>query len=480
MYQSQMLIDGRDLPLEEGAGRRAVIYNPANQEAVAEVAVGSRQDARLALQAAERAFPLWSRTSSQKRGEILHEAAARVREQAGRIARLLTLEQGKPLKFARTEVLSSADVLDYYAEEGKRNYGEWITGPRSRSIVLRQPIGVAALITPWNYPVDLLAWKVAPCLAAGCTFVAKPPSLAPLAATEFVRAVSQAGLPAGAANVVHGPGGEVGAELVESPISRKIAFTGETATGRSIMAAAAAHIKRVSLELGGQSPFIVCADADIKAAAASAAQRAFSNMGQICISVNRIYVADEVAEAFTDELVARAEGFKIGSGLDPEVDLGPMFSRAQRVKTREHVADALEKGAELLSGGREPEGEAYEKGYFFLPTVLDRADHKMKVMREETFGPVAPLMKFKSLEEAISLANDSPYGLAAYIFTSDLKTALLAAEGLEAGGIGVNVNNVVDLQAPFGGWKESGLGRELGRWGLEAYMETKHIRLGMG
>ena len=480
MYQSQMLIDGRDLPLEEGGDRRAVIYNPANQEAVAEVAVGSRQDARLALQAAERAFPLWSRTSSQKRGEILHEAAARVREQAGRIARLLTLEQGKPLKFARTEVLSSADVLDYYAEEGKRNYGEWITGPRSRSIVLRQPIGVAALITPWNYPVDLLAWKVAPCLAAGCTFVAKPPSLAPLAATEFVRAVSQAGLPAGAANVVHGPGGEVGAELVESPISRKIAFTGETATGRSIMAAAAAHIKRVSLELGGQSPFIVCADADIKAAAASAAQRAFSNMGQICISVNRIYVADEVAEAFTDELVGRAEGFKIGSGLDPDVDLGPMFSRAQRVKTREHVADALEKGAELLSGGREPEGEAYEKGYFFLPTVLDRADHKMKVMREETFGPVAPVMKFKSLEEAISLANDSPYGLAAYIFTSDLKTALLAAEGLEAGGIGVNVNNVVDLQAPFGGWKESGIGRELGRWGLEAYMETKHIRLGMG
>ena len=480
MYQSQMLIDGRDLPLEEGAGRRAVIYNPANQEAVAEVAVGSRQDARLALQAAERAFLLWSKTSSQKRGEILHEAAGRVRDSSERIARLLTLEQGKPLKYARTEVLSSADVLDYYAEEGKRNYGEWITGLRSRSIVLRQPIGVAALITPWNYPVDLLAWKVAPCLAAGCTFVAKPPSLAPLAATEFVRAVSQAGLPAGAANVVHGPGGEVGAELVESPISRKIAFTGETATGRSIMAAAAAHIKRVSLELGGQSPFIVCADADIKAAAASAAQRAFSNMGQICISVNRIYVADEVAEAFADELVARAEGFKIGSGLDHDVDLGPMFSRAQRVKTREHVADALEKGAELLSGGREPEGEAYEKGYFFLPTVLCRADHKMKVMQEETFGPVAPVMKFKSLEEAISLANDSPYGLAAYIFTSDLKTALLAAEGLEAGGIGVNVNNVVDLQAPFGGWKESGIGRELGRWGLEAYMETKHIRLGMG
>ncbi len=479
MHQSQMLIDGRDVPLEEGSGRRAIIYNPANQERVAEVAVGTRQDARLALLAARKAFPLWSGTSSQKRAEILHDAAGQVREQAERIARLLTLEQGKPLKFARTEVLSSADVLDYYAEEGKRNFGEWMAGPHSRSIVLRQPIGVAALITPWNYPVDLLAWKVAPCLAAGCTFVAKPPSLAPLAATQFVRAVCQAGLPAGAANVVQGPGSEVGAELVDSPISRKIAFTGETATGRAIMAAAAAHIKRVSLELGGQSPFIVCADADIKAAAASAAQRAFSNMGQICISVNRIYVAEEVAEPFTDELVARAEAFKIGNGLDPDVDLGPMFSREQRDKTRGHVDDALEKGAELLCGGREPEGEAYRRGYFFQPTVLCRADHSMRVMREETFGPVAPVMKFKSLEEAISLANDSPYGLAAYLFTSDLKNALRAAEGLEAGGIGVNVNNVVDLQAPFGGWKESGLGRELGRWGLEAYLETKHIRIGM-
>ncbi|MDD1723076.1 MAG: NAD-dependent succinate-semialdehyde dehydrogenase [Methanothrix sp.] len=479
MFQSQMLIDGRDLLPDEGRGRTAIIYNPANQEAVAQVAVGTRQDAQLALQAARRAFPLWSGTSSQKRAEILHEAAARVRERAEEIARLLTLEQGKPLKFARAEVLSSADVLDYYAEEGKRNYGQWMAGPHSRSIVLRQPIGVAALITPWNYPVDLLAWKVAPCLAAGCTFVAKPPSKAPLAATEFVRAVSQAGLPAGAANVVHGPGGEVGAELVDNPISGKIAFTGETATGRSIMAAAAAHIKRVSLELGGQSPFIVCADADIKAAAASAAQRAFSNMGQICISVNRIYVADEVAEAFTDELVRAAQRLKIGNGLDSDVDLGPMFSREQRDKTQEHVADALERGAELLCGGREPEGEAYERGYFFLPTVLCRADHKMKVMREETFGPVAPVMKFRGLEEALSLANDSPYGLAAYLFTSELKTALRMAEGLEAGGIGVNVNNVVDLQAPFGGWKESGLGRELGRWGLEAYMETKHIRLGM-
>ncbi|NTV27176.1 MAG: NAD-dependent succinate-semialdehyde dehydrogenase [Methanothrix sp.] len=477
MHKSHMLINGEEVA--SFSGKVEIIYNPANQEPVAEVSVGSRQDAKIALEAAKQAFPSWSKTSSQERARVLHAAADLVRERADGIAQLLTKEQGKPLKNAKMEVMSSADVLDYYAEEGKRNYGEWIVSPHSRSIVIRQPVGVAALITPWNFPVDLLAWKVAPCLAAGCTFVAKPPSKAPLAATEFVRAVCDAGLPRGSANVVHGQGSEVGAELVDNPISRKIAFTGETKTGRWIMAHAAAHIKRVSLELGGQSPFIVCADADLPAAAASAAQRAFSNMGQICISVNRIYVAEEVAEQFTDELVKRAERLKIGNGLELDVDLGPMFSRSQREKTKEHVADALGKGAGLLSGGREPEGEAFEKGYFYRPTVLDGVDHSMRVMQEETFGPVAPIMEFKTVDEAIALANDTEYGLAAYVFTNDLKTALRVAEGLEAGGIGINVNNVVDLQAPFGGWKESGLGRELGHSGLEAYLETKHIRLGM-
>jgi acyl-CoA reductase-like NAD-dependent aldehyde dehydrogenase len=477
MHQSHMLINGEQVI--SISRKTEIIYNPANQEPVAEVAVGGRQDACLALEAARGAFPIWSATSCQERAVILHSAADLVRKRAEGIAVLLTLEMGKPLRNARMEVLSSADVLDYYAEEGKRNFGEWISSSHSRSIVLRQPVGVAALITPWNFPVDLLAWKVAPALAAGCTFVAKPPSLAPLAATEFVRAVSEAGLPAGAANVVHGPGGIVGAELVENPISRKIAFTGETETGRWIMAHAAAHIKRVSLELGGQSPFIVCADADLQAAAAAAAQRAFSNMGQICISVNRIYAAQEVADPFTEELVRRAERLKIGDGMQPDAELGPMFSRAQRERTKEHVADAVENGADLLTGGKEPEGEAYERGYFYRPTVLGNADHRMRVMKEETFGPVAPIMKFKTLDEAIALANDTEYGLAAYVFTNDLKTALRAAEGLEAGGIGVNVNNVVDLQSPFGGWKESGLGRELGRYGLDAYLETKHIRLGL-
>jgi acyl-CoA reductase-like NAD-dependent aldehyde dehydrogenase len=245
------------------------------------------------------------------------------------------------------------------------------------------------------------------------------------------------------------------------------------------MAHAAPLIKRVSLELGGQSPFIVCQDADLEKAAAACSQRAFSNMGQICISVNRIYVAKEVADEFTAHLIKRAKSLRIGNGLESDVDLGPMFSRSSREKTREHVNDALAKGGELLLGGREPEGETYKNGYFFLPTIIDQANHSMRVMREETFGPVAPIMKFDSPDQAIDLANDTEYGLAAYIFTKNLNTALHAAERLEAGGIGVNVNNVVDLQAPFGGWKQSGLGRELGHYGLEAYLETKHIRLGM-
>lgn len=479
MLRSKMLINGE--LVDSVSGKIELIRNPANQDPVAEVSVGSREDARLALESAMKAFRAWAEANNQKRCEILHEAARLVRQRVEEIATLLTLEQGKPLKDSRREVQSAADVLDYYAEEGKRNFGQWVpaASQSSRSLVIKQPIGVAAIITPWNLPVDLMAWKVGPALAAGCTVVAKPPSLAPLAATAFIQAVNDAGTPPGVLNVVHGSGGVVGAELVENPISRKIAFTGETATGRWIMEHAAPHIKRVSLELGGQSPFIVCSDATIDKAVSACAQRAFSNMGQICISANRIYVAEEVADEFTSKLVDRTANLKVGNGLEPGVDLGPMFSEAQRQKTREHIADAASKGARILCGGREPDGEEYAEGFFFLPTVLVNVDHSMRVMREETFGPVAPLMRFETLEEAIRLANDTEYGLAAYIFTNDLTTSLQAAEKLEAGGVGVNVNNVADIQAPFGGWKQSGLGRELGHYGLDEYLEIKHIRLGL-
>jgi succinate-semialdehyde dehydrogenase/glutarate-semialdehyde dehydrogenase len=267
---------------------------------------------------------------------------------------------------------------------------------------------------------------------------------------------------------------------VESPISRKVSFTGETKTGKEIMEKASRQIKRLSLELGGHSPAIVCEDAAIEAAAESCLQRAFSNMGQICISVNRIYVHDTIAEEFAERLVKKTGKLRIGDGLDPEVDLGPMFSEAQRKKTKDHIADAVEKGADVLCGGHEPEGEKFRRGFFFLPTVLDRMDHSMRMMREETFGPVAPMMRFSSDEEALRLANDSRYGLAAYVFTEDMTTALRFAEGLEAGSVGVNLTNPIVPQAPFGGWKESGLGRERSRSALYEYMEEKHIRIGLG
>lgn len=479
MKRFKMLIDGQ--ATESASGKAAVIKNPANQEQVAEVSLGGREDAKLALEAAERAFPRWSKTDPQNRGDLLHLGADLVRNRSEEIARLLTMEQGKPLRYARREVEGSAEALDYYAEEGKRNFGEIVpsASERSRSLVIRQPLGAAAVISPWNYPVDLLAWKLAPAIAAGCTVVAKPSSKAPLAATEFVMAVHEAGLPPGVLNLVHGSGQEVGTELVESPISRKVSFTGETKTGKEIMEKASQKVKRLSLELGGHSPAIVCEDAKIDEAAESCVQRAFSNMGQICISVNRIYVHGTIAEEFADELVKKTGKLKIGDGLDPEVDLGPMFSEEQRKKTKDHIADATDKGATVLCGGREPEGEKYSRGFFFLPTVLDRMDHSMRMMREETFGPVAPMMRFTKNQEALRLANDSRYGLAAYVFTEDMTTALRFAERLEAGSVGINTTSPIVPQAPFGGWKESGLSRERSRSALEDYMETKHIRLGL-
>lgn len=479
MYSCKMLIGG--LQTDALSGLESHIKNPANGELVATVPKGDRQDACRALEAANDSFKAWSKTTSDERASILHDAARIVRERSSDIATKLTLEMGKPIKDSKREVMAAADVLDYYAEEGKRVVGEWIPSVKGRgkSLVIKQPIGVSALITPWNFPIDLMSWKVGPSIAAGCTIVAKPPSGAPLAATELILALMDAGAPPGVVNVVHGPGSEVGAELVENPISRKIAFTGESSTGRWIMAHAAARLKRVSLELGGHAPLIVFDDADLKEAVGGCVRRAFNNMGQICISVNRVYVDKSLIDEFVEMLVDLASKLRIGNGLDPDVDLGPMYSESQRQKTKDHISDAVSKGAKVVYGGSEPEGHEYSKGFFFKPTILVDVDHSMKVMREETFGPVAPVMPFGSEEEALRLANDSDYGLAAYVFTKDLARAFRVAEALEAGGVGINVNNVADIQAPFGGWKQSGFGRELSHHGLDEYLEIKHIKLGI-
>lgn len=461
------------------SGTRLRIRDPATGDLVGEAAEGGREDAQRALESAQAAQPGWAATPAAERAELLHRAAAVIRERIWEISRVLTLEQGKPLADAHKEIAFSCDVIDYYAEEGRRVGGEWrpTSTPGVRSLVLRQPVGVVVAIVPWNYPVDLLSWKIAPALAAGCAVVAKPASATPLATAHVVRCFAEAGLPAGVLNLVIGPGGEVGDELVSNPMSRKITITGSTATGRRVMELAARHIKRLTLELGGQTPLIVLDDADLDAVVPAAVRRSYSNMGQICIAVNRIFVAEPLERDFVEAFTEGARSLRLGHGLDEGVQYGPLFDSATRERAARHVADAVTRGAQLVTGGRAPDGGDYEHGWFYEPTVLARASPEMSVMNEETFGPVAAVASVGSDDEAVALANATPYGLAAYVFGRDLERCLRIAERLEAGGVGVNVNDVTELQAPFGGWKESGFGRELGPEGLQACLELKHIRI---
>lgn len=476
MESVELLIDGQWV-MGDG-GQLIDVTDPATGEMVGQAVVATQADVDRAVQAAHRAFGSWSRSSPSARAAVLRKAAEVATNRLHELARLLTLEQGKPLSEARGEIKASIDALEYYAEEARRIYGETIPAdhPGRRSIVLRQPIGPVAAIGPWNYPVLLLAWKVAPALAAGCTVVAKPPTVTPLAASRFLACLLEAGAPPGVINIVLGPGGTVGDALVRHPLIRKISFTGETATGKTIMKAAADGIKRVSLELGGHCPLVVFPDAPVEAAAKAAAYRSFRNMGQICNAVNRIYVHESIAPAFTEALVEEARKLRIGPGLD-DLDLGAMTTRSGLEKTVEHVEDARARGARIAYGGRRPVGAVFEKGHFFQPTVLLDVDHSMKVMREETFGPVAPVMTFRDSAEAIRLANDTPYGLVAYAFTTDLKTAFRAAEEIEAGTIGINNVAGGEVPFPYAGWKESGLGVELSHHGLEEYLLIKHVRL---
>lgn len=471
-HHADLLIDGRWV---EG-GERLSVLNPADEEPIGTASVATQAEVDAAVEAAERAFRAWSRTPPSQRAGLLRAAAQRIRERLDEIARMITLEQGKPLRDARGEVQASIDALEYYAEEARRIFGRTIPTdvPNRRSLVIQQPVGPVAAIGPWNYPVLLLAWKVAPALAAGCTVVVKPPSRTPLAVSRFLACVVEAGAPPGAVNSVIGPGNTVGTHLVRHPGIRKIAFTGETQTGKEILRIAADGLKRVSLELGGHCPLLVFPTADLDAAARGAVYRAFRNMGQVCNAINRIYVHQEVYEPFLERFVEYTRRLRIGPGLE-DPDLGPMTTRDGLEKTTQHIEDACAKGARVAYGGSRP--EQFPKGYFFTPTVLVDVDHSMRVMREETFGPVAPVMPFEDLEEGLRLANDSPYGLLAYVYARDLSTAFHVAEELEAGTVGVN--NVVGGEVPFpyGGWKESGFGLELSHEGLEEYLLTKHIRL---
>jgi succinate-semialdehyde dehydrogenase/glutarate-semialdehyde dehydrogenase len=475
MKQELLYIDGQ---WKNGStGTWLDVTNPADGEAVGRIAYGSREDARLAIEAAHKAGPAWAAMTPKSRGVILSEAAKLVRERANDLARLVTLENGKPLAQSLAEVNLSADNLTWFAEEGRRAYGRIIppATPAKRWLVIRHPVGVAASISPWNFPILLQARKVAPALAAGCTVVMKPARKTPLVAVEFLKCLIDAGVPAGVANLVTGPADEIADEFLQNPLCRKITFTGSTEVGRELMKKAGAQIKRLSLELGGHAPLIVFEDADIEKSAVMAANGKFRNAGQACISPNRFYVHESIYEKFLKAFVTAATKMKVGNGLEAGVDLGPMIDEAGYKKVMAHIEDAVSKGAKVLCGGKRLSGPGFDKGLFVAPTVLTNVSKDMLCMTEETFGPVAPIVKFSSNDEAIAAANDTTYGLASYAFTTSLKTLMYAAERLEAGIIGINDTVPATPECPFGGMKQSGVGREGGHEGLDAFLETKFV-----
>ena len=466
--------------VESSSGRTISIHNPANiDEVVGEVPSLTLEETEQAIVSAHEAFKSWSKIGPSKRSELLKKATRLARERQDEIAKLLTLEQGKPLSEAKEEVKASLDSIDYFAENVLSVLGEtYQTDKDNRlSLVLKQPVGVVAAIVPWNYPLLLLSWKIGPALAVGCTVVAKPSSYTPLATLELTRCFLEAGLPAGVLNVVTGTNEEVGEVLINHPLVSKIAFTGSTAIGKHIMSSAAKNVKKLTLELGGNCPMIVFDDADIKAAAKDAVRRSFRNAGQICNAINRIYVQRSVFPDFIEAFLEETSRIKIGNGLEQGVTMGPLttFEGWKRVKSA--VEEALAKGAQVLHGGKKPSGEHFEKGYFFEPTVLTKFDHSMSVVKEEMFGQTAPIMTFDSFDEAISLANDTEYGLVAYVYTKDLSKALKASKLLESGTVGVNNVSGGEFAYPYGGWKQSGLGVENSHHAYEQYLLLKHIRI---
>lgn len=463
------------------SGDTLPVTNPADGSTIAPMAVATPEDVNAAVAAAKAAFPIWSELSGRERASLMHDAARIFRGQyLDEAARLLTQENGKPLNDSYKECRYTADVIDFYADESRRITGTHFSGDMgaTHSFTVKQSVGVVAAILPWNFPVDLLSWKIGPGLAAGCTFVIKPSEETPLASNLLIQAFLDAGVPPGTLNVVTGRG-DIGAMLVQHPDIGKVAFTGSVATGQWIGEQAGRLLKRVTLELGGSAPFIVCKDANLDLAVPEAMRRAFSHTGQICISVNRIFVQHTVYNDFIERFAARTKTLRVArNGLDePDADMGPMINAGAIQKVQAHVDDARASGARILAGGSPLTGEGYSSsGHFYAPTVLADVETTMRVMQEETFGPVAPIASFDTVEDAIAKANSTPYGLAAYFYTQDIDTAFYASRRLNFGGVGINVNDITDIRGAFGGMKQSGIGRELGEPGLESYMETKHIR----
>ncbi len=469
----RMYIDGKWCDADNG--RTLGVINPATEETLAEIAYGGRSETRRALEAAQRAMPGWMKQTAWDRAKVLKKTAELMRERLDAIARTLTLEQGKPLPESKAEIAHSADTFEWFAEEGKRAYGQLIPPgvPGKRHVTLKHPVGVVGAISPWNFPITLQARKIAPALAAGCTIVCKPASQTPLSLVQVFQCLIEAGLPPGVANLVMGAAQEVADEFLENSICCKISFTGSTEVGKQLMRGAADQVKRVSLELGGHAPFIVFPDADPEVGAKIAVTGKFRNNGQVCIAPSRFFVHKDVEKKFTEAAVEYARGLKLGNGLEPGVEVGPMFEKRALDNTVVFVDDARKHGAKVLTGGKR--SDRFERGYFYEPTVLTNLSPDAKIMTEEPFAPIMPLLDFSKLDDVIRAANNTRYGLAAYVFTNDLTVAWRMAEGLEAGIIGINDPVPATPQCPFGGMKESGLGRELAHEGLEAYLETKYV-----
>jgi succinate-semialdehyde dehydrogenase/glutarate-semialdehyde dehydrogenase len=461
------------------ASSRFAVQDPATGQSLAQVARLGAAEAEAAIAAADRAWPAWRAKTAKERSTILLRWCALLHQHAEDLARIMTAEQGKPLDEARAEVAFGASFIEWFAEEARRVYGETIPSndPTKRFLVLRQPIGVCAAIAPWNFPIAMITRKVAPALAAGCTVVVKPAEATPLCALALAELAQRAGIPAGVLNVLTADAEgsiAIGKALCASPTVRHLSFTGSTEVGRILAAQCAPTIKKLSLELGGNAPFIVFDDADLDSAVDGAMRNKFRNAGQTCVCANRFFVQAGVYEAFVEKLAARAESLKLGNGFEPGVTQGPLIDAAAVAKVEQHVADALAKGARLVTGGR----RADRGGHYYLPTVLADVRPDMLCAREETFGPVAAVFRFETEDEVITLANATEFGLASFFYSRDIGRIFRVAEALEYGMVGINTGLVSTAEVPFGGVKQSGLGREGGRQGIEEYLELKYLCLG--
>ena len=474
LLRQSCYVDGRWLPAEGGA--TLPVRNPATGETLGSIPNMGANETRAAIEAAAKAFPAWAARTAKDRAVLLRRWYELILAHVDDLAVLMTAEQGKPLAESKGEITYAASFIEWFAEEGKRVYGDVIPThqPDKRILVLRQPVGVVAAITPWNFPAAMITRKACPALAAGCTFVCKPATQTPFSALALAELADRAGIPKGVFNVLTGSAAQIGGEMTSNPLVRKLTFTGSTEVGKKLMAQCASTMKKVSMELGGNAPFIVFDDADLDAAVQGAITSKYRNTGQTCVCANRLLVQAGVYDEFARKLGAVVAALRIGDGLAGATDQGPLIDSKALAKVEEHVADAVAKGAKIITGGR----RHALGGTFFEPTVLTDVTPAMAVAREETFGPVAPLFKFQSEAEAIAMANDTEFGLAAYLYTRDLARSWRVSEALEYGIVGLNTGLISTEVAPFGGVKESGTGREGSKYGILDFTEIKYLCVG--